>query len=72
MDENPIEREGLDNQLGAMEAIGAIGPTGTVGLRGAVDTPKEDEYKEKRVEVENEEDEEEMWRRVRERDGLKL
>lgn len=58
---------GAMGTIGAIEAMGAAGPMGDGDRRQEVE-----DFKEKRVEIENEEDEEEMWRRVREEEGLKL
>ena len=59
--------------MGAMGAMGAIGAIEAAGPMGDGDRRQEvEDFKEKRVEIENEEDEEEMWRRVREEEGLKL
>lgn len=58
---------------GAIEAMGAMGAIEAAGPMGDGDRRQEvEDFKEKRVEIENEEDEEEMWRRVREEEGLKL
>lgn len=50
-----------------MGAIGAAGPMEDGDRQQEVE-----DFKEKRVEIENEEDEEEMWRRVSKEEGLKL
>ena len=58
---------------GEIEAMGAIGAIEAAGPMGGGDRRQEaEDFKEKRVEIENEEDEEEMWRRVREEERLKL
>ena len=56
-----------------MGAIGTMGAIGAAGPMEHVDRQQEvEDFKEKRVEIENEEDEEEMWRRVREEERVKL
>lgn len=73
------DMEGMGSQMGTNAATAATGNTGSIEAMGAagpmgdVDRRQEvEDFKEKRVEIENEEDEEEMWRRVREEEGLKL
>ena len=80
-----LDMEGMGSQVGtdaataatgnagAMGAMGAMGAIEAAGPMGDVDRRQEvEDFKEKRVEIENEEDEEEMWRRVREEGRLKL
>ena len=68
----------MGNQMGITVATttAAARTTGSIraaGTMGTVDRQQEAaEFKEKRVEIENEEDEEEMWRRVSEGERVKL
>lgn len=73
------DMEGMGSQMGTNAATAATGNTGSIEAMGAAgpmgdgDRQQEvEDFKEKRVEIENEEDEEEMWRRVSEEEGLKL
>lgn len=79
------DMEGMGSQVGTnvataatgnagdIEAMGAIGAIEAAGPMGDGDRRQEaEDFKEKRVEIENEEDEEEMWRRVSEEERLKL
>lgn len=63
----------MGNQVGNQMGITVATTTAAAGTMGTVDRQQEAaEFKEKRVEIENEEDEEEMWRRVSEGERVKL
>ena len=74
--------EGMGSQVGPNAATAATGNAGAMGTIGAIEAAgpmgdgdrrqEAEDFKEKRVEIENEEDEEEMWRRVSEEERLKL